>query len=105
MTEKGTEWAKWKNLSLEVIPEVGPSNHIVRLALADGKLFYMAGDAEETYQLKSTGITMSVPCTVMELASDAFKAWHVPDDGKVRKARSRLADCKVEDCKDGKDCC
>jgi hypothetical protein len=87
-TKKTTNWHKWKNLTTDVIPDVGPSNHIMRMAFADAKLFYMAAKAESTYQLKSTGVTMAVPCSVMALVSDAFKSWAISpsDHGKVLKA-------------------
>jgi hypothetical protein len=59
-TKQSTQWAKWKNLSIDVIPEVGPSTALMRMAFADSKLYYMMAQTASTYQLKSTGVTMSV---------------------------------------------
>lgn len=88
LTVTAEDDATWKGSHLEVIAEQGPSTSIVRLAFADAKIFYMSAGYNMRYQLKSTGVTMSVLCDVMDLTAGAFKNWTVTEDnyGKMQQA-------------------
>lgn len=81
VTDTDASRKEWKSWHLELIEEQEPSTAIVRLAFADAKIFYMGAGYNTRYQLKSTGVTMSVLCDVMDLNSTAgaFKAWNIAE--------------------------